>query len=127
MLRGYKKEKGSYKYFIFFMILLGMSVTIFQSKIPIEGTFCIDENLPKNQIYISFLRDEKFFLKISEAEQVKGTYHLTNIAEVDIIELSWGGDSEMFGVYDLKDDVHLCIPDCGVISLRRISKNAILN
>ncbi len=73
-------------------------------------------------MYISFLRDEKFYLKISEAEQMEGTYQVTNTSEVDMIELSYGKDGEIFGVYDRKNEVYLCIPDYGVIPLRRISK-----
>ncbi len=113
--------------FVFPAILLLVLMIIFQSKLPIEGTFCTDENLPQNQMYISFLRDEKFYLKISEAEQMEGTYQVTNTSEVDMIELSYGKDGEIFGVYDRKNEVYLCIPDYGVIPLRRISKNAILN
>lgn len=60
--------------FVFPAILLLVLMIIFQSKLPIEGTFCTDENLPQNQMYISFLKDEKFYLKISEAEQMEGTY-----------------------------------------------------
>ncbi len=82
---------------------------------------------PKIRCTFLFLRDEKFYLKISEAEQVEGTYYLTNIAEVDMIELNCGKDGEIFGVYDRKDEVYLCIPNRGVIPLRRISKNVILN